>query len=51
MLAFGIVTVPPGLTRNELLAGPYEVGVAGERFPMTALPRAPYDPDGRRMRG
>ena len=51
MLAFGIVTVPPGLTRNELLAGPYEVGVAGERFPMTALPHAPYDPDGRRMRG
>jgi glycine cleavage system aminomethyltransferase T/glycine/D-amino acid oxidase-like deaminating enzyme len=51
MLAFGIVTVPPGLTRDEVLAGPYEVGVAGQRYPMTALARAPYDPDGRRMRG
>jgi glycine cleavage system aminomethyltransferase T len=49
-LAFGIVSVPPGAARDELLAGAYEVGVAGERFPLTALTRAPYDPDGKRMR-
>jgi len=50
-LAFGTVSVPPGTSRNDALAGPYEVGVAGERFPLTALARAPYDPDGTRMRG
>jgi len=50
-LALGTVGAEPGLSRAELLEGPYEIGVAGERFRLRALARAPYDPDGSRMRG
>jgi 4-methylaminobutanoate oxidase (formaldehyde-forming) len=50
-LALGYVTAEPGLTRAELLEGPYEIGVAGKRFRLRALARAPYDPDGQRMKG
>jgi 4-methylaminobutanoate oxidase (formaldehyde-forming) len=45
MLCFGYVT-----TSHDLLTAPYEVAVAGERFPLTALARSPYDPEGLRMR-
>jgi 4-methylaminobutanoate oxidase (formaldehyde-forming) len=50
-LAFGLIQCEPGATRAELLDGPYEIGIAGRRFPLKALARAPYDPDGTRMRG
>jgi 4-methylaminobutanoate oxidase (formaldehyde-forming) len=50
-LALGYVQAEPSATRADLLEGPYEVGVAGRRFPLKALARAPYDPDGTRMRG
>jgi len=50
-LALGTVAAEPGTSRAELLEGPYEIGVAGERFRLSALARAPYDPDGLRMRG
>ncbi len=50
-LALGYVTCGPDLSRSDLLAGPYEIGVAGERFPATALARPPYDPDGARLKG
>jgi 4-methylaminobutanoate oxidase (formaldehyde-forming) len=50
-LALGYVATEPGLTRAELLEEPYEIGVAGERFQLSALARAPYDPDGSRLRG
>ncbi|MDX1422243.1 MAG: FAD-dependent oxidoreductase [Kiloniellales bacterium] len=49
-LALGYVSAAPGVGHGDLLAGRYEIGVAGTRFPLAALPRAPYDPDGRRMR-
>jgi 4-methylaminobutanoate oxidase (formaldehyde-forming) len=50
-LALGYVQAEPGATRADLLEGTYEVGIAGRRFPLKALARAPYDPDGLRMRG
>ncbi len=50
-LALGYVSADPGLGRAELLEGSYEIGVAGERFQLSALARAPYDPDGSRLRG
>ena len=50
-LTLGYVAAAPGTTRAELLEGSHEVGVAGERFRLSALARAPYDPDGLRMRG
>ena len=40
-----------GETRDESLAGEYEILVAGERYALTPLRRCPYDPDGRKMRG
>lgn len=50
-LCFAYVACEPGLPRGDLLGGGYEVGVAGERFPLRALDRPPYDPSGIRMRG
>jgi len=37
-------------TMSVLVEGDYEVEVAGERFPLEALARPPFDPDGTRMR-
>ncbi len=50
-LALGYVDTEPRATRADLLEGSYEVGVAGARFRLKALARAPYDPEGTRMRG
>ncbi len=49
-LCFGVIACDPGETLADLRAGPYEVGVAGERFALTALARPPYDPAGERLR-
>ncbi len=45
MLCFGYVTMA-----ENLLSAPYEIAIAGRRFPLTALARPPYDPKGLRMR-
>ena len=49
-LCFAYVRCEPGTPRTELLGGDYEIGVAGERFPLRALARAAYDPNGARLR-
>lgn len=49
-LCLGSVVCERGMAKSDLLAGGYEIGVAGERFPLRALARAPYDPAGARMR-
>ena len=50
-LCFAYVSCAPGTTRRDLLGRDYEIGVAGERHRLQALPRAPYDPAGLRLRG
>ncbi len=50
-LALGYVSTAPDASRDELLAGPYEIKVAGRRYPARALDRPPYDPKGLRPRG
>ena len=50
-LCLGYVETRPGDDLAAALEGRYEIGVAGERFPLSPLPRPPYDPDGARMRG
>jgi glycine cleavage system aminomethyltransferase T len=49
-LAFAYVSCAPGTPRSELLAKTYEISIAGKRHRATALARAPYDPDGLRLR-
>ncbi len=49
-LCFGYVDLADGETRADALGAVYEVGIAGERFPIRPLRRPPYDPDGARMR-
>ena len=50
-LCFAYVPCEPGTPRSVLLeGGGYELGVAGERFPLRALARPPYDPGGARLR-
>ena len=39
-----------GTPPSELLGEGYEIGVAGDRFPLRALPRPAYDPRGARLR-
>jgi 4-methylaminobutanoate oxidase (formaldehyde-forming) len=39
------------VTREAILAGSYEIEVAGERFPAEVSLGAPFDPKGERMRG
>ena len=50
-LCFAYVNCEPGAPRSSLLGGGYEIGVAGERFPLRALARPAYDPDSARLRG
>ncbi len=50
-LALGYVETAPEATRAEVLAGRYEIKIAGRRHPARALARPPYDPKGLRMRG
>ena len=49
-LSFAYVAREPGMTMADLFSQPYEIEIAGVRYPMTALARAPYDPDGKRMK-
>ena len=50
-LCFAYVQCEPGTPRRELVeAGGYEIGIAGERFPLRALAHPPYDPRGIRLR-
>jgi 4-methylaminobutanoate oxidase (formaldehyde-forming) len=50
-LCLGYVETRPGDDRAAAFEGRYEIGIAGERFPLSPLPRPPYDPGGSRMRG
>ena len=50
-LCFAYMQCGPGTPRSALLEGVgYEIGVAGERFPLRALARPVYDPGGARLR-
>jgi 4-methylaminobutanoate oxidase (formaldehyde-forming) len=50
-LCFGYLPCDAHESLVTLYEGEYEIDVAGERFPLQPLPRAPYDPQGTRMRG
>ncbi|MGC1577839.1 MAG: aminomethyltransferase family protein, partial [Beijerinckiaceae bacterium] len=49
-LCLGYISCEPGEPRTQLLASDYEIDVAGERYELRPLARAPYDPAGLRMR-
>ena len=49
-LCFAYVSCEPGAPRSALLGDGYEVGIAGERYPLRALARPAYDPHGARLR-
>ena len=49
-LCFAYVSCAPGTQPLELRGEDYEIGVAGERFPLRARARPPYDPGGERLR-
>ncbi len=49
-LCFGLIEHAPGCTRAFVESGRYEIVIGRERYPATALARAPYDPRGLRMR-
>ena len=49
-LCFAYVSCEPGTPRSDLLGGGYEIGIAGDRFPLCALARPAYDPQGARLR-
>lgn len=49
-LALGLVAIDPQETLAQTCAKDYEIEVAGRRYRATALPRAPFDADGRRMK-
>ena len=49
-IGLGYVSQTPGATSEELLAGPYEIEVAGQRFGAEASLKPLYDPTSERMR-
>ena len=49
-LCFAYVSCEPGTPPSELLGDGYEIGIAGDRFPLRALARPAYDPHGTRLR-
>ena len=49
-LCFAYVSCEPGTPRSELLGDGYEIGIAGQRFPLRALARSAYDPHATRLR-
>ncbi len=49
-LCLATIACEAGESADDLLARDYEIAIAGERFPLTPLKRAPYDPGGARMR-
>ena len=50
-LSMGYVGCARGEPLRALLDGCYEIGLGRRRLPLRPLQRAPYDPDGARMRG
>ncbi|UCI10427.1 GcvT family protein [Mesorhizobium sp. B1-1-8] len=49
-LCLGYVACDPDETKMQLLAGEYEIAVAGTRYRLRPLDKPPYDPTGSRMR-
>ena len=49
-IGYGYVRDPDGVDRAYVLAGSYELEVAGERVPASVFLDAPYDPKGLRVR-
>ncbi len=50
-LCLAYVACAPGEARQDLLKSEYDIAVAGVRYGLRPLERAPYDPAGARMRG
>ena len=50
-IGYGYVDAPAGVDADFVLAGEYELEVAGERVPARAFLKPPYDPTGLRARG
>ncbi|KAB2847649.1 MAG: FAD-dependent oxidoreductase, partial [Hyphomicrobiaceae bacterium] len=50
-IGLGYVRDANGVSRDYVLAGKYELEVAGERVPVQVFLDAPYDPKGTRVRG
>lgn len=50
-VCLGYVARRDGETRTEMLAGRYEIKVAGDLYPLEPLERPAYDPGGERMAG
>jgi 4-methylaminobutanoate oxidase (formaldehyde-forming) len=49
-IGYGYVRDPAGVDRDHVLAGRYELEVAGERVPAEVFLDPPYDPKGERVR-
>ncbi len=49
-LAFGLVSVEPGESLAQTCTRKFRVRVAGRDYTATPLRRAPFDPEGKRMR-
>ena len=49
-IGYGYVRDPAGVDRDYVLAGSYELEVAGERVPASVFLEPPYDPKGLRVR-
>ncbi|MFO1048602.1 MAG: glycine cleavage T C-terminal barrel domain-containing protein [Geminicoccaceae bacterium] len=50
-IGYGYVRDSAGVDRDFVLAGRYELDVAGERVPAEVFLEQPYDPQGARVRG
>jgi glycine cleavage system aminomethyltransferase T/glycine/D-amino acid oxidase-like deaminating enzyme len=51
-VALGLLTNPAGVAGKDWIeGGRYQIDLAGERFAATVSLRAPYDPQGTRLRG
>ena len=50
-LCLGLVAHEPGITRDYVLAGRYEIQVGDRRYDATPRLKAPHDPAGSRLRG
>jgi 4-methylaminobutanoate oxidase (formaldehyde-forming) len=51
IVALGYVATGGALVDAAFLAAPFEIDIAGERVPVRASLKAPYDPSGARLRG
>ncbi|MCV2865056.1 GcvT family protein [Albidovulum sediminicola] len=50
-LALGLISVGPGEKTAQTAARQFEIEIAGRLYPAKVLERAPFDPQGERMRG